>query len=91
MDKHLFFIPTRRIYWEPSAEDDSSSRARWIAIEAGRVKALAERLFPNVDFKLIEDPPASQTYEFGSRSQEIRAVLESQTGIRFASYPQRDR
>jgi len=90
MPRPIFFIPTRRDYWESSAEHDSVSRARWIAIEAGRTKALAERLFPHVEFNVVEDLPASQTYEFGSLNQEIRAVLESQTVVRFGGYPRRD-
>ena len=88
--KHIFFIPTRRIYWESSAEDDSETRNRWLTIEVGRTKTLAERLFPDVEFRIVEDPPSSQTYEHSSRNQEIRAVLESHTVIRFVSYPRRD-
>jgi hypothetical protein len=90
MAQHTFFIPTGRHYWEPSADDDSATRARWIAIEAGRAKALAERLFPGVDFRLVDDLPPSQTYDYGSLNQQIRAVLESRTTLRFASYQRRD-
>lgn len=88
MSPSVFFVPTRSKYWAflgPDGASGTGPNDRWASAEAKRAKEVAERMFPDVTFILTEDLPASQTYEPGSRNNEIRAALEARTALRLRS------
>lgn len=80
----VFYIPTRPEHWDRARPDPSARAAAlaWTLLEAKRTRATAARLFPSVDFMIVEDVPASQTYEPGSVNSEIKKLLENHTAIR---------
>jgi hypothetical protein len=81
----VFYIPTSVQHWESTRSANPSRSIGndvWRLLEVKRTRALAKRLFPEVDFEITEDVPASQTYERGSINLEIKAVLENRTALR---------
>jgi hypothetical protein len=85
MGDHFFFIPCLHRFWTLEArspDHDGIGDAAWIRAEAERALVVARRLFPEVQFRLCEEPPASQTYERGSLNSEIRRMLELGTALR---------
>ena len=81
----VFCIPTRVQYWEATRSANparSIGNDAWTLVEAKRTRAVAKRLFPEVDFEITEGVPSSQTYERGSINLEIKAVLENRTALR---------